>query len=166
MNGGNERERRQGGSPGPVLRCDEARLKLMEFLDGELAPAEVPRLEDHLAVCVDCRHEEKLYRRLEEVTAEMANEEYPNVDIEVAWETIYRRMERGIGWLIMSVGLIILLGYGAWQMLNEFLLDPEVPVLVRFGTGAAVAGAIVLLISIGREVTTKSRSERYREVQR
>jgi predicted anti-sigma-YlaC factor YlaD len=166
MNGGNERERRQGGSPEPVLRCEDARLKLMEFLDGELAPAEIPRLEDHLAVCVSCRHEEKMYRRLEEVTAEMADDEYPNVDIEVAWETIYRRMERGIGWVIMSVGLIILLVYGAWQMLNEFFLDPEVPFLVRFGTGAAIAGAIVLLISIGREVTTKYRSERYREVQK
>jgi len=166
MNGGNDGERHQGGSPGPVLRCEEARLKLMEFLDGELAPTEVPRLEDHLAVCVSCRREEKAYRRLEEVTAQMADDEYPDVDIEVAWETIYRSMERGFGWLILSLGLIVLLGYGAWQMLNQFFLDPEVPLLVRFGTGAAIAGAIVLLISIGREVSTKFRSERYREVQR
>ena len=166
MNGGNNGQRRQGGSPRPVLQCDEARIKLMEFLDGELAPAELPRLEDHLAVCVSCRREEMAYRRLEEVTGQMADEEYPDVDIEVAWETIYRRMERGFGWLIMSIGFMVLLGYGAWQMLNQFFLDPEVPLLVRFGTGAAIAGAIVLLISIGREVGTKYRSERYREVQR
>ena len=166
MSGGNDGERLQGGSPGPVLRCEEARHLLMEFLDGELAPAEVPRLEDHLAVCVSCRHEEKVYRRLEEVTAQMVDEEYPEVDIEVAWETIYRSMERGFGWLIMSVGLLILLGYGAWQLLNEFFLDPGQPFLLKFGVGAAVAGAIVLLISIGREVGTKYRSERYREVQR
>jgi len=115
---------------------------------------------------VSCRHEEKVYRRLEEVTAQMVDEEYPEVDIEVAWETIYRRLERSFGWLIMSIGLIVLLGYGAWQFLNEFLLDPEVPFLLKFGVGAAVAGAIVLLVSIGREVSTKYRSERYREVQR
>ncbi len=120
MSGGTDGERRQGGSPGPVLPCEEARIKLMEYLDGELAPAELPRLEDHLAVCVSCRREEMVYRRLEEVTEQMADEEYPDVDIEVAWETIYRRMERGFGWLIMSVGLIVLLGYGAWQLLNEF----------------------------------------------
>ena len=66
MSGGKDGEQRQGGSPGPVLQCDEARIKLMEFLDGELAPAEVPRLEDHLAVCVSCRREEMAYRRLEE----------------------------------------------------------------------------------------------------
>jgi predicted anti-sigma-YlaC factor YlaD len=166
MSGGKDGERRQGGSPRPVLQCEEARIKLMEFLDGELAPAEVPRLEDHLAVCVGCRREEMAYRRLEEVTQQMVDEEYPNVDIEVAWETIYRRMERGFGWLIMSIGLIVLLGYGAWQFLNQFLLDPEVPFLLKFGVGAAVAGAIVLLISIGREVGTKYGSERYREVQR
>jgi predicted anti-sigma-YlaC factor YlaD len=166
MSGGNDGERRRGGSPGPVLQCEEARIKLMEFLDGELAPDELPRLEDHLAVCVSCRREEMAYRRLEEVTGQMADEEYPDVDIEVAWETIYRSMERSFGWLLMSVGLIVLLGYGAWQLLNEFFLDPDVSFILKLGVGAAVAGAIVLLISIGREVGTKYRSERYREVQR
>ena len=48
MNGGNERERRQGGSPGPVLRCEDARLKLMEFLDGSHYDA---RLSDPRPVC-------------------------------------------------------------------------------------------------------------------
>lgn len=166
MNGGKAGERPQRGSAGPTLRCEEAKVLLMEYLDGELAPDSLPRLENHLAVCVGCRRDERAFRRLQEVTSQMADEEIPGVDIEVAWENIYRKLERSFGWVLMSIGLILLAGYGSWVLLSEFFVDPEVPFAVRLGVGGVVAGGIVLLISIGREVWTKYNSERYREVQR
>ena len=151
---------------GRALRCEEARVMLMEFIDGELAPRDVQRIEDHLAVCVACRREERAYRRLEEGTQQMADEELQGIDIDAAWENIYRRLERAFGWLLLSIGLIILTGYGAWHFLQDFLLDSTAPLLLRVGVGAGVAGMIVLLISIGRERLFFYRTERYREVQR
>jgi anti-sigma factor RsiW len=137
----------------------------MGYIDGELKPGEVRLLEDHLAVCVECRREELEFRRLEEVTGDMLNEEIAaSIDVDDAWQNIYRRLERRTGWLLLSAGLILLIGYGAWQLLTEFFLDSEAPVLVRLGVGAALGGTIVLLVSIGREVLFKYRSERYREV--
>jgi anti-sigma factor RsiW len=165
MSAGNETRRPTEGS-GPVLRCEEARVMIMGYIDDELGPAEVRRLEDHLAVCVLCRREAKSFRKLAEVTDEMVHEELPVLDMEVAWETIYRRLERSTGWLLMSAGLILLLAYGAWEMLLGFFLSSDVPVIVKLGTGAVVAGAVVLLVSIGRETLTKYRGERYREVNR
>jgi predicted anti-sigma-YlaC factor YlaD len=138
----------------------------MGYIDGELGPADVRRLEDHMAVCVQCRHDERSFRRLAEVTDEMVNDEFPMVDVDVAWETIYRRLERSTGWLLLSAGLILLLAYGAWELLQGFFLDPEPPLMVKLGIGATLAGGIVLLVSIGREVLTKNRGERYREVSR
>ena len=160
--------RRSATDPGggPVLRCEDARILLMGYIDGELLPPDVRRIEDHLAVCVQCRREEQGFRRLGEVTEEMLNEELPALDIDAAWETIYRRLERSTGWLLMSAGLILLLGYFGWTMLNEFFFDAEVPLVVRLGAGGMVGGMIVLLVSIGREVLTKYGSERYREVKR
>jgi predicted anti-sigma-YlaC factor YlaD len=152
------------GSEGRALRCEEARLLLMGYIDGELGPVKIRRLEDHLAVCVACRREERQFRKLEEVTEEMLNEELPPLDVDAAWETVYRRLERSAGWLLLSAGLILLLGYGAWELLNGFLLDSEAPLIVRLGVGTALGGTIVLLVSIGREVLTRFRSERYREV--
>ena len=149
-----------------ALRCDEARILLMGHIDGELGPAETTRIEDHLVVCVSCRREETAFRALGEVTEEMINEELLPIDLEAEWDSIYRRMERSFGWILMSVGLIILLGFGAWQLVNEFLLNAEASMWLRVGVGATLAGVIVLLVSIGREALTKHRSERYREVQR
>ncbi|MFQ5743824.1 MAG: anti-sigma factor family protein [Acidobacteriota bacterium] len=167
MSGGKVDERSNGGSRGGrALRCEEARLLLMAFLDGELAAADVACLEDHLAVCVSCRREERAYRKLKEVTEQMGDEELPVVDLDVAWDGIYRRLERAVGWLLLSIGLLILTGYGTWHLLRDFLLDTAQPFLLRVGVGAGAAGLIVLLISIGRERWINYHSERYREVLR
>ena len=165
MSAGNETRRSTVGG-GPVLRCEEALVLTMGYIDDELGSAETRKLEDHLAVCVRCRREEQSFRRLAEVTDEMVNEELPVLDVDVVWETIYRRLERSTGWLMLSAGLIVLLVYGAWELLQGFFLDAEAPLLVKFGIGATLVGVIVLLVSIGREVLTKYRGERYREVNR
>jgi len=151
---------------GRALRCEEARVLLMGYIDGELQPPETARLEDHLGVCVSCRREEVGFRRLGEVTEDMVNEEMPALDIDAAWETIYRRMERQVGWLLLSAGLIVVLGWVAWAFGSEFLLNADKPLVLRLGIAGTIAGAIVLLVSIGREVLTKYGSERYREVKR
>ena len=149
-----------------AIRCEEARPLLMAHIDGELGAPDTRLLEDHLAVCVDCSREEQEFRFLGEVTEEMLNEEIDTFDIDDAWETIYGRLERSAGWLLLSAGLIVLGLYGMWGLLTGFFLDAEVPLLVRFGVGASTGGGIVLLVSIGREVLFKHKSERYREVKR
>lgn len=165
MSAGNEPRRPVVGSS-RALRCEEARILLMGYLDNELASDEVRQLEDHLAVCVECRREEQEFRKLGEVTEEMLNEEIVGFDIDDAWQNIYRRLERSTGWLLLSAGLILLGGYASWALLTGFFLNGEESIIARLGVGAVLGGAIVLLVSIGREVLTKYRSERYREVQR
>jgi len=162
MSGGEVRRPRTGRA----LRCEEARVLLMAYIDGEIEPQEASRLEDHLAVCVDCRRDERAYRRLEEVTGEMVNEEVPRSEVEAAWDRIYWRLERTLGWALMSVGLIIVTLYGAWHFLNDFLLDPGPPLVLRIGVGVLLAGIVVLLVSIGRERWLAYKTERYREVDR
>ena len=99
----------------------------------------------------------------------------------------YRRLERVAGWLLLTTGLVVLLSYTGWEMVNEFFLNPEesavatirpdgtggftmystIPELAyRLGVGAVLGGFVVLLVSVGRESLTKYRTERYREVQR
>ena len=99
----------------------------------------------------------------------------------------YRRLERMAGWLLLATGLVVLIGYTGWEMVNESFLNPEESVVAtirpagtvgftmystipdmayRLGIGAVLAGFLVLLVSVGRESLTKYRTERYREVQR
>ena len=104
-----------------------------------------------------------------------------------AGNSSYRRLERVAGWLLLTTGLVVLLSYTGWEMVNEFFLNPEESVVAtiradgtggftmystipdlayRLGGGAVLGGFVVLLVSVGRESLTKYRTERYREVER
>ena len=159
-------DRPVSGAERRTLRCEESRVMIMGYLDGELEAEEVRRLEDHLAVCVDCRSEERAYRRLGKVTEEMIEAGRPIVNHDAAWAGIYSRLERRLGWILMWAGLTVLTLFGGWHFVNGFLLDPAVPLTLRLGTGALTGGAIILFVSFVRERLFRYRTERYREVQR
>lgn len=150
---------------GRTMRCDEARVLLMGYLDGELEPAAASRLEDHLAVCVACRREERAFRDLGRLT-EASLEEEVHVSTTEAWESIYGRIERRVGWMLLWIGILVLSGYGLWHFVGDFLLNGEAPLVVRIGAGTLAGGSLVLLVSFLRETLFKHKTERYREVQR
>lgn len=153
-------------SGGRALRCDEARVLLMGHIDGEISDGDRGRLEDHLAVCVECRSEERAYRQLGKVTAAALRHPATTADAGVAWMRIYERLESGLAYALLWIGISMLSLYGLWQMASEYLRDPAVPVVVRFATGFLTAGALLLLISFIRDRLRRYRSERYGEVQR
>ena len=138
---------------------------LMGGLDGELQAAEARRVEDHLAVCPACRAEMAAFRDLGEAADQLGREEV-QVNTEAAWEQIYDRLARGLGWLLLWVGLLLMAGYGLWALGSEFMLDGDVPLAVRGGLGAFVLGCLLLLVNILRERLHRNRNERYSEVDR
>lgn len=150
-----------GAAPG----CTDVRVLLMGFIDGELVADEARRVEDHLAVCPACRGELATYRRLGQAADLLAKEElFVNTDL--AWERIYDRIARGVGWLLLWVGITLMAGWGLWEFASEFLGDPEVPLVMRVGLGAFTFGALLLLINIVRERLFRRKTERYDEVVR
>lgn len=151
--------------PGRALRCEEARVLLMGRIDGELEPHAAHRLEDHLAVCVACRREERSYRELGRI-AESGLGGGVDVDTTQAWQGIYSRIERRTGWVLLWIGILVLSGYGLWALLSDFLLASDAPIGVRVGVGALAAGSLLLLVSFVRETLARYRSERYREIER
>lgn len=153
------------GSEKRALRCEEARVLLMGFIDGELQPPDVQRVEDHLALCVACRREERSYRALGELTESGMQGEVV-VNTNQAWETIYGRLERRVGWALLWIGILALSGFGLWHFVGDFILDSEVPLIVRGGVASLTAGMLFLVVSFLRETLARGRSERYREVQR
>ena len=59
------------------MTCREAIEKLAEYLDSELTPEALGRLEAHLAVCAPCRAYLATYRRTKELTAKASRVEMP-----------------------------------------------------------------------------------------
>ena len=148
-----------------VPGCADALVLLMGLIDDELSPDDRQRVEAHLAVCPSCRAEHAAYQRLGEVTDTLAMEPV-EANAQHAWERIYDRLTRSIGWLLMWVGLTLMLGWGLWEFGTEFLTDPEVPLVLRLGVGTFVGGLLLLTVNFLRERLYRRKTERYDEVVR
>lgn len=148
------------------MKCQEAIILISGKLDGELTPEQENELNKHLESCPVCRKEYEELLQLKEVTADMRFTDLPDRFWAGYWNDIYNRLERGIGWIFVSIGAMIILGFIGWEFLNGFLLDTAQPLLLRFGVGIGIIGLIVLLISVLRERLFARKHERYEEVER
>jgi predicted anti-sigma-YlaC factor YlaD len=147
------------------MDCEKAVLLLMGHLDGELDDARRRELEAHLLACPACRREERAYRRLTAMTDGMGFIEPTETEWRTHWEAIYNRMERGAAWILLSLGAIVLLLYGAWHLVADFLLDATYPLIFRLGVGLITTGTVVLAVSVVRERIRLYPVDRYEEVE-
>ena len=59
------------------MTCKEAIAKLAEYLDAELTPAVVAKLEAHLRECAPCRAYLATYRKTKELAAKVNRVDMP-----------------------------------------------------------------------------------------
>ncbi len=147
------------------MKCDEMKIFLSGLVDGELDIGQKEIAEDHIVSCDNCREEYSRLLKLKEVTSDMKHYDLPDRLMAGYWQGIYRRTERGFGWIFLSIGAILLITFAAWQLLNGFFLDPTVPVFFKAGLGFLLSGLIILLISIIRERLFSKKHDRYDEVE-
>jgi hypothetical protein len=146
---------------------DRYKALLMGLIDGELAPGERQELEQHLAGCRECSAELEEFRKLKEVTDMVRFGEPEDKVWEVYWRGIYNRVERGIGWILVSVGAILLLAFGAFKLIEKLLTDPTISLILKIGVSALLLGVVFMLVSLVRERIFGLKQDRYsREVKR
>jgi len=145
---------------------ERARQLMMASLDGELPEADRRELETMLAGDDELRDEWDKMRRVKKVTETMGYREPPPEVWNDYWGSVYNRTERGVGWLLASIGALLLAGYGLWVGLSALLADSELPSFVKFASFALLFGSLMLLLSVAREKWFVRKSDRYREVQR
>lgn len=143
------------------MSCDEFKPLLTGRVDGELAAEDRARLEEHLETCADCARELEELRRLKEDLAMLKFKEPADVELERYWKGVYNRLERGVGWILVSVGAIVLLCYGAFELIEEVIRNPAVGLALKIGLCALVGGLIVLFVSLFRERLLVRRLDRY-----
>ncbi len=153
-----EREARAGD--------DRARRLMMAELDGELAPAEREELERVLADDPALEAERRRLARLKEVTREMRLRKPPEEVWEAYWTSVYRRLERGVAWILVSIGVIVLISYGAWTGVRQLLADAELPWFLKGAILAALVGGVVLFVSVLREKLFVRSREPYKDIER
>lgn len=82
------------------------------------------------------------------------------------WTGVYNRIERGVGWIIFSIGAVILITYGLFKLTETLINDPQLETIIKIGTIGVIAGIVIIFVSIIREKLTIHKTDKYKEVQR
>jgi hypothetical protein len=139
---------------------------IMASIDGELSGGERGELERLLDEHPALRVEWARFQRVKEVTEAMALRPAPEEVWSDYWASVYSRLERGIGWILFSLGAIVLLSYGAWTGVRELIADATMPWFMKVSLLALTVGTVVLLVSVVREKAFVGRRQRYKDVER
>lgn len=136
------------------------------YLDGELGQEERELVERHLEQCSECRQAYDEMGKLREVMGKMTIKEPPKEVWKMYTESVYNRLERGIGWILVSIGAMIVLFFTGYQALKGLIVDPGVPFIIKAGILCGLAGVVVLLVSLVRERLFVNKRERYKEIEK
>ena len=149
------------------MKDEEIQQLMMKRVDGVASPEEERAIAEAIEGNEKWESELRAFKKIKEVTEGMQFKELPDSYWEGYWNGVYRRTERMFAWILMSVGLIILLGFFAYIGLSHFYADPGVSLIVKIGVSMAALGGIVMIVSIMRERVFARRHERYeKEVER
>ena len=138
----------------------------MGYLDDELPEGEIALIEAHLGGCADCSSDLESFRRLKEDTHDMRVVSPEDRYWSDYWSNVYNRLERRLGWILISVGTILLGAYGIYNLLIETFFVWKIPVAVQVGILAVLVGFFVLLVSVVRERIFLARSDKYERIRR
>lgn len=147
---------------------DHQKIKelISSYLDGELHSKDKQVVDEHLKQCAECRKEFEEMGKFEEVMKKMQFKKPQKEVWEVYWSTIYNRLERRIGWILLSIGGMILLFFGGYKAVEGIIQDPSISFLLKIGILTVLGGVVVLLVSLLREQIFVHKRERYKEVEK
>lgn len=134
----------------------------MRYLDGEMRDDERVEFEKHLEECDSCRGNMERFRELQSLTRRIKMKDPTDAFWESYWRSIYRRLERSVGWIFIIAGGLMLVVYGLYQVIPTFRqITFEKVAIVVF-----VLGVVMLLVSVIRERIHQHKVDRYKDIQR
>ena len=147
---------------------EDDRLKelLTAYADGELDEELYREVEKRLTESEELQQELESIKKVKNLTSQMQLVQPEEEVWNMYWNLVYNQIERGIGWILLSVGAIILLSFGAFHFVRDFLLDPEPHLIMKIGVSAAILGVIILFVSVLRERLFIRKRDRYKEIVR
>jgi predicted anti-sigma-YlaC factor YlaD len=144
------------------MSCTRYQTDGMRLLDGEMSPAEAAAYEEHLGACDVCRREMTALGRVVRLSEELKLRVPEDEFWQGYWESIYRRSERSVGFVLLIAGLLALVGYGIVRAVTSpsFLTYEGISVTI------ILLGLAIIFISVVRERYHERSNDPYREVER
>ena len=148
------------------MACEDYKDLMMGYLDEELSAEQIRQFEEHLTACKQCTAQLQEFRQLKAITDQMTLGEPEDRLWQQYWDGIYNRVERSIGWIIVSVAAILLTIYGGFKAIEALITDPTVGLLLKIAMLALLVGLAILFVSVLRERIFFWSKDRYRNVRR
>jgi len=147
-----------------TYNSERIRRLMMASIDGECTPEEEAELKQNLIQNRELAEEYQELKNLKNMTSQTRMKEPAPELWDHYSQTLFTKMERGIGWILFTIGALVLLFYGAWHILSDLLTDPGIAWWLKAAIAALVAGSILLLVSLVRERIYLNKHERYKDV--
>jgi hypothetical protein len=145
------------------MKDEEIQQLMMKIVDGVASPEEERAIAEAIKGNEKWEAELRAFTKIKEATENMQFKELPDSYWPGYWKDIYRRTERALAWILMSIGLMVALGFCAYTGLSQFYSDPGISIVMKIGVSLAISGGIIMLVSIGRERLFARKHERYEE---
>lgn len=146
------------------MKCEEAKPLIMALLDGEIEEAQKRPLERHLQSCYACAKELEEFRQLKELTEGVTLMEPESRIWQEYWSRVYNRIERALGAVLLAVSAAALLIFAGFKAVEGLIKDPSLALSLKVAILAAIAGFVLLLVSVVRERWYFWKRDRYRFV--
>lgn len=148
----------------PDETSEKLQYLMMAALDGGLNTKEQAEFEALLQADERARLEFEILKRNQNIMKNLKLTE-PTPEFWDAWnQQLFIRIERGAGWVLFTLGALVVLLYGAWMMLEELLTDPELAWWLKAAVVMLVTGTLILLVSLVRERWFLHKQERYKNI--
>ena len=139
---------------------------LAGYIDGELSENDRLEFEKELACNPDLQKELDEFTKLKDMTGTMTYTDLPDEVWDNYWQSLYKKLERGVGWILFSIGAIVLLCYGLFEFLSELYINSTIPILIKLSVSVLLIGIIILFVSFSRERLFAYKHDRYKEVRK
>ena len=146
---------------------DEKLMMLIEkYFENDLNESEQNKFENLLSSDREFKREFEEQNKMKEVFKKMKFRDPSDKLWDSYWEKSYNRTERGLGWLAVFLGLLILIGFASIEFVNQLYADDSTPVIIKVGTVSLVFGLLVLLFSVLREKLFTYKNDKYKGIKR
>lgn len=142
---------------------------MMARMDGELTAEQEAELERSLQDPVLREIYEQEYPQMQtfkQLTRAQQPVDLPPEKWDQYWLGVYPQLERRLAWFLMSVGALILIGWGSWEAAREWVMSPDIPLWIKLAGISFWAGCAIMLVSVIREKLFLHKHERYKDIQR
>ncbi|MEA1913464.1 MAG: hypothetical protein U9N06_06515 [candidate division WOR-3 bacterium] len=137
-----------------------------KYLDKELSNEDKEELEKIVSEDENLKKELKELKEMQKVM-NMLKPANSDQEWENYWQNLYNRLERGIGWILISIGAILVLAFLGFEFIKDLIQDPKLALYFKIGLMALLLGLIILFVSVVRERILMRKYDKYsKEVKR